>query len=166
MNVVDTLTFMGYKLDVDFIVHENDDKSININWLSASPKPSDITIASQELSARKISKILELKIAAKLSIESGFVSSALGTPHTYDSDLQKDQLNILGAKVKGVDLMYTCTDINGLKIPRLHTAAQINQVFIDGSDWKYNNSLRFNNKVAIVNAPETTTIAQVDAIVF
>jgi len=73
----------------------------------------------------------ELSTACRSNITKGFISSALGAPHTYDS-MTEDQINLMGAKLAGIDLEYTCTDANGVKAKRLHTAAQIGQVFADG----------------------------------
>lgn len=142
-------------------ISDNNDGSYTVHFEGL---PSRLITDAELLIASKLYKIDQLKLAAQTSIVSGFVSNALGAPHTYDSDLQKDQLNILGAKVKAVDLEFTCTDVNGVKIPRMHTAAQLNQLFIDGSDWIYSNKLKLRDKAAIVNA--AATIAEVDAVIF
>ena len=68
-------------------------------------------------------------------ILSGFESSALGSPHHYDAMIE-NQINIIGAVLAGTELYYSCTDQNGIKDMRLHTAEQIKQVFTDGVTYK------------------------------
>lgn len=77
-------------------------------------------------------KSAEINAACAAAIVGGFTSSALGTPHTYDSALE-DQLNLIGAVSLGVDLPYRCADAAGIKAFRLHTAAQLKQVAADGA---------------------------------
>jgi hypothetical protein len=90
---------------------------------------ADIT---QHVGLAKADKTRELKEACKSAIEAGFYSSALGTPHKYDSSLPQDQTNLLGAKIAGVAMNFTCTDEEGLKWERYHTAAQMAQVYVAG----------------------------------
>ncbi len=66
------------------------------------------------------------------AITGGYVSSALGAPHTYDS-AETDQLNLIGAVGLGVDIEYKCADAAGVKAFRLHTNAQLRQVMADGA---------------------------------
>lgn len=91
--------------------------------------------AGEILEAYRFLKINELKQSCTTAIQSGFTSSALGTPHTYDSELPTDQTNIIGAMVaslSGASIPFTCTDNNGYKEQRLHTASQLQQVFQAG----------------------------------
>ncbi|AXR68224.1 DUF4376 domain-containing protein [Leptospira mayottensis] len=73
-----------------------------------------------------VNSICESKIIA------GFVSSALGTPHFYTSD-RDDQLNLVGLVSLNSSVSYKCTDQNGVKEYRNHTANQIKQVLSDGA---------------------------------
>ncbi|WP_016753586.1 hypothetical protein [Leptospira kirschneri] len=65
-------------------------------------------------------------------IVSGFFSSALGSPHLYSSD-QDDQLNLIGLVSINEIVMCKCTDQNGVKEYRAHTAEQIRRVLGDGA---------------------------------
>ncbi|UOG61420.1 hypothetical protein [Leptospira noguchii] len=64
-------------------------------------------------------------------IISGFVSSALGTPHFYNSD-RDDQLNLLGLVSLNTSVLHKCTDEDGVEEERKHTFDQIKQVLGDG----------------------------------
>jgi hypothetical protein len=87
---------------------------------------------NQHIGLAKVEKIKGLKESCKGAIEAGFYSSALGTVHKYDSSLPQDQTNLLGAKIAGVDMNFTCTNEAGEKWERFHTAAQITQVYFAG----------------------------------
>lgn len=77
-------------------------------------------------------KLIALKEARNAALSGGFVSAALGANHTYDCASPFDYTNLIGAHLAGAALNFTCTDGAGVKIDRLHTAAQIAQVFADG----------------------------------
>ncbi|MHB9021296.1 MAG: DUF4376 domain-containing protein [Halothiobacillus sp.] len=77
------------------------------------------------------------------TIYAGFTSSALGTVYTYPSkDL--DQMNLLGLQSASLDpsnpttwsTKFWCADANGVWDLRVHTTAQIQQVFLDGVAYK------------------------------
>lgn len=108
--------------------------------------------AAELLTAAKIKKVSELKLACKAAIEAGFSSSALGTAHIYDSNLPQDQLNIFRSGTAGVDRMFTCTDADGIKWQRPHTAAQLAQVLSDGDDHVSAKKAHFYTLLAQVNA--------------
>jgi hypothetical protein len=99
---------------------------------------------------KKKIRIEQLKQETKTAIESGFYSSALGVPHTYDSKLPQDQINLLGAVLKNVDIMFTCINENGIKKQRLHTPAQIRKVMSDGGDWISTNQAKFYAQVDLL----------------
>ncbi|QHC93401.1 hypothetical protein PspR84_01740 [Pseudomonas sp. R84] len=61
------------------------------------------------------------------AITAGFFSSALGAAHLYSSQLD-DQLNLAGVVLTGLDTLYACRDIHGVRDFRPHTFAQIRQV--------------------------------------
>ncbi|OMI18830.1 DUF4376 domain-containing protein [Leptospira weilii] len=65
-------------------------------------------------------------------ITAGFISSALGAPHFYSSD-RDDQLNLVGLVSLNVPVLYKCTDSDGVKKYRNHSADQIKQVLNDGA---------------------------------
>jgi hypothetical protein len=101
-------------------------------WLDPRPQPTPDELSAATVLAMRSKRFLELKLACKTEIESGFYSSALGTQHKYDSALPQDQINLTGAKLAGVDMEFTCTDEFGVKWQRPHTAAQISTVYADG----------------------------------
>lgn len=74
---------------------------------------------------RLVNSICESKITA------GFVSSALGAPHFYNSD-RDDQLNLVGLVSLNTSVLHKCTDEDGIKEERKHTFDQIKQVLGDG----------------------------------
>lgn len=123
-------------------------------------------IASQTeiLDAVKKYAITRLKQACKSAIEAGFYSSALGSQHKYDSALPQDQTNLVGARLAGVDMMFTCTDEDGIKTERYHTAAQIQQVFFAGMVHIQTQKAKFYEKVAAVNT--ATTQVEVDGVLW
>lgn len=88
--------------------------------------------AAIALERGKAAKTAVINTACAAAIVGGFASSALGTPHTYDSALE-DQLNLIGAVSLGVDLPYRCADAVGVKEFRMHTGAQLKQVAADGA---------------------------------
>jgi len=115
----------------------------------------------------KASKTSEINTSCSKAITSGFTSSALGTPHTYQSD-QTDQLNLIGVVAAGTDDYFKCgvTDANG-NITwnyELHTIAQLQQVLADGKAHKQALLQKANTlKVQVASA---TTVAEVEAIVW
>ncbi|MNZ06745.1 hypothetical protein D3C78_235020 [compost metagenome] len=80
-------------------------------------------------------KYQAIDAACTAAITAGFMSAALGTPHSYSSDLE-DQLNLTGAVLRGLDMPYACRDEQGAKAFRLHTAAQLRQVGDDFTLYK------------------------------
>src|SRR5699024_8584701 len=112
----------------------------------------------EELKQRKLA---ELKRACKATIEGGFQSSALGVPYTYESDKPQDRENLIGARLAGVDIMYTCIDSQGVKDERLHTASQIQQVFNDGVAHVQSNKSKYWQKYAALE--QASSPAEVEA---
>jgi len=119
------------------------------------------------LAELKASKTSEINSACSKAITSGFTSSALGTPHTYQSE-QTDQLNLIGVVTAGQDDYFKCgvTDANGNVTwnYELHTIAQLQQVLADGKAHKQ----VLLQKAGTLKAQVTsaTTIAEVEAIVW
>ncbi|UZN09424.1 hypothetical protein M5D10_17530 [Leptospira santarosai] len=65
-------------------------------------------------------------------ITAGFASTALGETHFYSSD-RDDQLNLGDLVLLNASVLYKCTDKDGIKEYRNHTADQIKQVLNDGA---------------------------------
>ncbi len=81
------------------------------------------------------SQLLAINQACERLVTAGFVSSALGEPHQYDSQLY-DQLNLTGAILRGADMLFPCRDGAGGRQFCLHSAAQLHQVGDDFTLYK------------------------------
>jgi hypothetical protein len=101
-------------------------------WEALTPLPPTDT---EVLATAKTERIAAINTACAAAITGGFTSSALGALHTYDSE-ETDQINLIGAVSLGIDMPYKCADAAGIKAFRLHTAAQLKQVAIDGATVK------------------------------
>ena len=112
----------------------------------------------------KMEKIESLKQDCTTAIQAGFTSNALGENHTYDSSLPQDQTNLLGARMAGIDMMFTCTDSTGYKSQKFHTAAQIAQVYIAGMMHLQSTKAHFYAKKLAVE--QAATLDAVDAVVW
>lgn len=102
----------------------------------------------------KAQRIALFDQGCRLEILAGFGSDALGAPHHYSAQLE-DQLNLIGSTLLGVDVPYVCTDTEGIKEARLHTAAQMSQVYGDGATAKSQKIFKFHALRAQVEAAET-----------
>ena len=92
-------------------------------------------IVAHNLGDIKEGKYADLIAAFNADLNAGFVSNALGNDHHYDSE-QHNRENLIGAVAAGVEQPYTCDDQLGnadSKQQRLHDAAQMKQVLIDGA---------------------------------
>jgi hypothetical protein len=117
------------------------DDSINYlsdmsNWMNVSGVPTyQIPLATAQTN-----QIALINTACQTAITSnGFVSSALGSPYTYPSDLLDQQnmaASVLSSLMPGLPSDWTtpfyCADSNGNWAYRFHTVAQIQQVGTDG----------------------------------
>jgi len=119
------------------------------------------------LAELKASKTSEINSACSKAITSGFTSSALGTPHTYQSE-QTDQLNLIGVVTAGQDDYFKCgiTDANGNVTwnYELHTIVQLQQVLADGKVHKQGLLQKANTLKAQVTG--ATTVKDVEAVVW
>ncbi len=129
-------------------------------------EPRAVT-TSEILEVSRMAKISELKLACTTSIQSGFTSSALGSPHTYDSELPTDQTNIIGAMVaslSGASVPFTCTDSNGYKEQKLHTSTQLQQVFQAGMQHIVINKSHYDSLKKIVE--QATTLEEINGVIW
>lgn len=94
------------------------------------------TDPQDQLIARHGTKVREINEACEIAITAGFWSSALGTPHRYDS-LLEDQLNLTGAVISAEPAQYPCRDEEGVKAFRTHSAEQLRQVSNDFTRYKF-----------------------------
>jgi hypothetical protein len=104
----------------------------------------------------KADKKAQLDAAYAQATQAGFTSSALGSPHVYPST-QEAQFDLVGTVILGVDSPFACVDGEGVKAARLHTAAQIQQVFQDGAAYKLGLYTRLQQRLAAVEAAETVS---------
>jgi hypothetical protein len=128
----------------------------NIVWEGGAPLPSEAELMVAHLNDHKEAKIVELSDDCAKDIISGFVSTALGTEHIYDSEAV-DQLNIVGSYIattpdnvnpEGSQTYHaTRPIINGvpqLKEYKLHDNYQMKKVLLDGVAFKLAKLKRFN----------------------
>ncbi len=125
----------------------------------------------QSLAAAQAAQIEVLKTACAKAITGGYVSSALGSAHTYPST-PTDQLNmaasVIASQLPGIASTWTtvfwCQDSTGAWAMLPHTAAQIQQAGSDGKAWVTTQQLKLASLSAQVMA--ATTVAAVEAVVW
>lgn len=96
---------------------------------------------AQELREAKDEKIAELNAACDKMIET-YESSALGEVYVYSGSIE-DQINIIALGTAGVDAFFRCQrkgEETKHNLP--HTAAQLKQVYADGTAHKSTAILR------------------------
>lgn len=114
-----------------------------------------------ELTKAKKEKAIKVNSECERLIVSGFTSSALGAPHEYQSQ-REDQLNLLGSVAGGVGGPFKCS-LEGDWQYRIHSAAEIAQVFSDGAAYKLALLQQCESlKVAIGSASDTEALAAVE----
>lgn len=128
-------------------------------WLWLPAGSSRLATGAEILAAEKSMKIAELEKSCESHIAAGFISSALGSSYTYGSS-QQDQTNILGAKVAGIDMLFTCADANGVKAQRMHTAAQLAQVYVDGMVFLQIAYATLDTRITAVNQAQSVEAVQ------
>lgn len=104
------------------------------NWLLQGNQPEPLYNVEQ----LKANKIDIINTSCEDAITAGFISSALGAPHTYDSAIE-DQINLIGAVIAagaGMPIEYKCYDEDGTKQWHDHTPQQMQQVYVDGLVYK------------------------------
>lgn len=127
--------------------------------------------AAQQLAEAQAAQVDFVDAACQGAIYAGFTSSALGTPYTYPAkatDQQNLSASVLASLLPGATSSWTtdfwCADPAGNWALRAHTAAQIQQVGVDG---KSAISTAIAKKVQLESQiAAATTIAAVQAIVW
>lgn len=115
------------------------------------------------LSEEQAKKLNEIKQAVAAASETGFVSNALGSDHTYSySSRPSAREDLIGAVTADTDLPFLCTDSKGIKAFRLHTAAQLKQVLRDATGIRLGYLQQAEQ--LIDQAKSASTIAEVDQI--
>lgn len=119
----------------------------------------------------RVVQLAQITSASQSAQTAGFVSSALGSPHTYPSGIA-DQANltavITGSMIpgqpSGTTYLFWCKDGAGLENFVAHTAAQIQQVGLDALAAIMAGKSKQLTLSAQIQA--ATTIAEVQAIVW
>jgi len=123
---------------------------------------TQIDLDNMRTVAMQTERIIELSESAKLDIVNGFTSSALGTQHWYDSNLE-DQLNLIGATASTIDVLFGVRETEfGPKLYKNHTHVELLNVLSDGKNVKLFVLQKFNNKRDVILL--ATTEAEIDAI--
>ena len=131
-----------------------------------SPPPTPLPT----LEEAKGAKLAQLNTACSASINTGFLSGALGSDHRYDTDKPTDQVNLIAAGLGGVDLPFTCTDLaTETKQQRPHTATQLAMVYTEASAEKVRllgvlDVARTALNAIVMTTTLTAALAEVDAV--
>jgi len=158
-NIVDATAITAFFIDSGglrhIVQHDPSWQALTCNWTDTLIKDAGtwrVKTAAENLDDYRTAHLETLKVSRNAALAAGFVSSALGSAHTYDSASPFDHINVSGAAQAGVDLNYTCTDATGLKTERFHTAAQMAQVFADGVAHVQTHNATYDSKRAAVRA--------------
>lgn len=139
-NNIDNLQYqiMGEAIAVDAPVDwSGPTETSELHWINGAYAWVD----AAPLDAQRQAKLTSMSQSCAGAILSGFVSSALGAVHTYPAK-PNDQLNLIGSVAAsfypnvGADWVtpFWCADAAGAWAFRAHTAAQIQQVGVDGKN--------------------------------
>lgn len=133
----------------------------------APPAPTAAALLAQA----QASQIQILSAACQAEILAGFTSSALGSAYTYPAkptDQQNLSASVLASLMPGLASTWTtpfwCADASGVWAMRAHTAAQIQQVGIDGKAATV--AAIEKNATLAGQVQAATTVAAVQAIVW
>lgn len=117
---------------------------------------------TRQIEEIRAAKVAELSAACSGAIVGGFVSSALGAPHTYPSR-GTDQTNLMGSVVASMlpgvgpdwSTPFWCADEVGEWAFRPHSAAEIQAVGADGKSSIVACQARLADLVALVGLAES-----------
>ncbi|MCZ7893308.1 hypothetical protein O9X99_16680 [Agrobacterium salinitolerans] len=144
---------------------------VEIGWLVKGKKFEAPAVVAPSLEVIKAARIAVLRAACEATITGGFKSSALGSAHTYPSDMRA-QINLMGSVTDSImpDLPANWTtpfwvcDEAGSWAWKMHGAAQIQQAGRDGKAHIVECQTTLETLTATVMKAETQEI--VDAIVW
>lgn len=145
----------------DFDAIAASDGAVGIGWRlidGAWLPPADI----RPLEEIRAAKVAELSAACSGAIVGGFVSSALGSSHTYPSRAT-DQTNLMGSVVASMlpgvgpnwSTPFWCAAASGEWAFRPHSAAEIQAVGADGKTHIVACQTRLADLVALVGLAES-----------
>jgi hypothetical protein len=127
---------------------------INANYYDKDTK-TFIVKDFRTLSELKLSKISSINKICEGFIVGGFLSSALGNFHIYQSN-RDDQINLMGLFTAGADDLLKCGEVttvleeDGTKTETIswnwkpHTVVQLKKVFDDGAMFKKQQLMKAN----------------------
>lgn len=145
-----------------------------LEWYGPGVKPTEAELTALWFAVLKDEKIASLKAACRAACFSGYTSSALGSPHLYETEQdgnKNDQINLTAIHsdacanlaTPGWTQKMTCTEIStGIKARRAHTAAQARDVAVGAKAMIDGHLETLWTKIDAVNA--ATTVAEVEAI--
>jgi hypothetical protein len=180
MNIHETLVYLYPTLeDGDVSLRQVGISIVIAKWntakLGTQPTQTQLEAAwpAAQLAAAKTQQEAILYDACGAAITGGFISSALGSPHTYPSTLT-DQHNLDGSVVSSLlpNLPSTWTtefwvmDSSGVWTFANHTVSQIQQAGLDGKAWVTTNQNKLRTLMAQLKSTSTSTPAEVQAIVW
>lgn len=133
----------GWAVPSGFNAIQSDTANVGDSYAGGVFTPPAAPVVVKTLAELQTEKSAELRIACYAEITGGFASSALGSAYTYPSkntDDHPDQLNLASSVLastlpnlpSGWTTKFWCADSSGSWAMRDHTAAQIQQVGIDG----------------------------------
>jgi hypothetical protein len=109
-------------------------------------------------------KLQAINTACEQSIIAGFTSTALGAMHRYSSQLD-DQLNLMGAILRGLEMPYACRNEQDVKAFRMHSAEQLRQIGDDFTQYKLQRLQQANTlKQQLEQAQAASDILALEAI--
>lgn len=124
------------KLFNQVVTHRPASKVIVVDENGLPALADEAPISAEELQQQVYAdQVRIIDAACESAITAGFVSSALGSPYRYSSQVT-DQLNLTGAILSGQDMPYPCYDAQGVRDLRPHTADQLRQVGDDFTLYK------------------------------
>lgn len=126
---------------------------------------------SMTLAQAQAAQLAAISAACQAAILKGFVSSALGTPHTYPMDMTS-QSNLQAAVIRcglsnpppPATIDFMCADVNGVWARRPHTPQQIVAAALDGMNYVQAMLAKNDQYAAQINA--ATTVANVQAVIW
>lgn len=142
---------------------------VQVGWLRSGKKLEAPAPAVRPLDEIKAVQIEALKVACEAAIVGGFESTALGSAHTYPSDI-KAQINLMGSVTDSLmsgpssdwRTPFWVRDVSGLWGWKMHDARQIQQAGRDGKAHVVDCQTTLATLTATVMAAETSEV--VDAI--
>lgn len=168
ITLIDTIATLHPSISCHSVGDPDTYSSIDWGELPLEEIPTETTLRQEQLALYKQAKIAELSESCRLAIVGGFSSSALGTPHVYDSDIE-DQINLAGAFIvtlpsaanpDGSTVPYACRNATTLiKSYITHTHVQMQQVLQEGAAFKLALLQHFNGLRDQVNA--STSVSEV-----